>query len=298
MTNLCNSLKLLLDKLCFVGHIGAMKIDFKTIVQNNDPLDLAEFLAQKVDLSKIKIKKALENGCCTVQVRGRGKMRKVRKATYKLYPTDGVMFHYDSELKENPELLDQCHPIYEEKNWGVWYKPSGVLSEGNRYGDHLSIMRKLEKSKKEVFLIHRLDREVSGLLLFAYNKFMARFFSEKWREREVGKYYQAIVLGRLPESDSWQTIEKELDGRACTTSYRLIQAFDDYSHVEVKLETGRYHQIRRHFEAIDHPVIGDPRYGKGNKNDKGMMLCHFKQELPTPQKRMITVELPVELRIF
>jgi tRNA pseudouridine32 synthase/23S rRNA pseudouridine746 synthase len=161
--------------------------------------------------------------------------------------------------------------------YSVWHKPAGMMAQGTMYGDHCSLMRHAElfsRPPREVFLVHRLDREASGLMLIAHSKRAAARLSELFREGMVVKKYRAEVLGQLGEKGREGRIELPLDGKQAVTEYQLL-SYDpenDVSTAAILIETGRLHQIRRHFDLIGHPVIGDPKYGRGNKNAEGMQL--------------------------
>ena len=120
--------------------------------------------------------------------------------------------------------------------------------------------------------MHRLDREVAGLLLLAHTKAAAARLSQLLQENAIAKQYRVTVLGR-PSPEQGE-IELPLDGKPAGTRY-ILTGYDpatDTSVVEVTIKTGRLHQIRRHFAMLGHPVLGDPRYGVGNKNLTGMEL--------------------------
>jgi tRNA pseudouridine32 synthase/23S rRNA pseudouridine746 synthase len=195
-----------------------------------------------------------------------------------------VEFYYDESFV-NLKVPD-AKVLLDKKEWGLWYKPAGMLSQGTEYGDHCTILRAVEKLKgpKKAFLVHRLDREAHGLILMAYTEKAARLFSELWQKGRVNKFYKIIVLGdirsKFPAGRG--EINLKLDNKDSKTSFSLINVIDDKSILEVQIHTGRLHQIRRHFEAIGFPVMGDPKYGKGNKNKEGMKLLSFRLEFIDP----------------
>lgn len=205
--------------------------------------------------------------------RGRGARKRLRRATAKLQTGDILLLHYD------PELLARTPPVAKQlwrcKEYSVWYKPPGLLAQGNEYGDHASLLRQAELAdplRKPVFLIHRLDREAQGLMLIAHTQTAARHLSQLFQRQQVSKFYQVQVVGK-PETDSG-SITQALDGKPALTHYELVR-FDaeaNISLLSVQIKTGRTHQIRRHFEMLGHPVIGDPKYGRGNKSDAGLQL--------------------------
>ncbi len=231
-------------------------------------------VATAPQLSKGRLKDAMNKGAVLWR---RGKQNKrLRRAQAELLAGDSLELNYDEQL-----LQRSCEPavlIHEAKGYSVWFKPAGMLSQGNEWGDHLSLLRFAElhwQGKRQVFLLHRLDREASGLVLLAHTKQAAAAFGRMLQQHSIEKEYRIEVKGRLSnELCTKAVLDMPLDGKACTTEFEL-ESFSEKSAtsiVRVKLITGRKHQIRRHFAAAGHPVMGDPAYGSGNKNEQGLML--------------------------
>ena len=190
-------------------------------------------------------------------------------------PGDVVELHYD------PELLALRPPeaklVRDAVRWSAWAKPAGLLSQGTEFGDHASLLRQVEKAlDREVFLVHRLDREVEGLVLVAHDAAAAAALSALLREAKVVKRYRAEVIGDVATRRGTEgAVDEPIEGKAARTTFRVVARDPerDTTTLEVTIETGRHHQIRRHLDAIGHPVLGDPRYGAGNKNREGMRLA-------------------------
>ena len=169
----------------------------------------------------------------------------------------------------------------------LWFKPAGLMTQGNRHGDHCSLMRGVEvffKNKRSVFLVHRLDREAAGIVLVAHDKGAAGKLSRLFQERSIVKRYRAQVLGNLAGRKAGDIIRIPLDGKPAETEYTAGE-YDPKSNtnmVDIIIRTGRKHQIRRHFEMIGFPVMGDPRYGEGNKNTAGLQLTATSLEFECP----------------
>jgi len=161
------------------------------------------------------------------------------------------------------------------------------MTQGTGCGDHCSLLRGVElffKNKRNVFLIHRLDREAAGIVLVAHDKEAAAGLSHLFQTRQIVKRYRAKVLGNLAEKKPKDTIQIPLDGKPAITEYKTI-SYDPPSNttrVDIIIQTGRKHQIRRHFEMIGFPVMGDPRYGEGNKNTEGLKLSATALEFECP----------------
>ena len=262
---------------------------------SDNPRKASEFLAETTGLSKQRIKEAMLKGAVWHQRAGTRKHR-LRRATTVLKPGDILSVYYNEKLLAlEPDTADL---VSDRNNYSVWFKPPGLLTQGTKYGDHCSVLRQAQKHfrpPRKVFAVHRLDREASGLVLVAHNKKAAAGLSHLFKHQKVVKVYRIRVLGKLSECEARGKIEQELDGKPALTSFRVFE-YDPLSNTslaEVILHTGRKHQIRRHFDLLGYPVIGDPRYGKGNKNTDGMKLVACRLEFDCPYSRSkVSFSLP------
>lgn len=152
--------------------------------------------------------------------------------------------------------------LYEDENILILNKKAGIaLHPGERTKSTTLIQGLIFYGNKEGFqphLVHRLDRDTSGVLIVAKNLRTARTLSRMFKERLVEKEYISLVRGRLKNSG---IIDTPLDNSEAITEYRTLENFHDATLVSVILHTGRTHQIRRHFASIGNPVIGDTLYG-------------------------------------
>jgi tRNA pseudouridine32 synthase/23S rRNA pseudouridine746 synthase len=250
------------------------KIDLKIAVDSNTDITAADFLAAKSGLSKSKVKDAMSKGAVWLK-KNKGGMKRLRRATATLKKGDHIELHYDEKILSIKPPPADC--LSDRGDYSVWYKPPGLVAQGTMYGDHCSLMRHAElffKSQREVFLVHRLDREASGVMLIAHTGRAAAGLSEIFQKNLITKRYRAGVLGDFGKKDPKGTIDFPLDGKPAMTEYQVL-SYDpasDTSIVDIIIRSGRLHQIRRHFDMIGHPVMGDPKYGKGNKNAEGLKL--------------------------
>jgi tRNA pseudouridine32 synthase/23S rRNA pseudouridine746 synthase len=277
-----------------------MKISKTILVQ--EPGLAAELIAQQVPaLSKGRIKDAMNKGAVLWQ---RGKQQKrLRRAQSKILAGEQLHLHYDDDL-----LQRQCEPavcVADLQNYSIWFKPPGMLSQGNEWGDHLSLLRFAEQyfdNKRPVFLLHRLDREASGLVILAHHSKTAAVFGQLIQQHRIEKHYQVLVLGSLNESlITAGQVTLPLDGKACETRFKLAQhqPQDGCTLLDIELISGRKHQIRRHFAAVGHPVMGDPRYGERNQDPAGLGLQAVALSFQLPgqaQRQQFT--LPVTLQRY
>jgi tRNA pseudouridine32 synthase/23S rRNA pseudouridine746 synthase len=272
-----------------------MKIEFEKIITAEQAgSNITDFLAQETAISKQKIKDALSKGACWLK-RGQKGRKRLRKAKEILQKNDQIFLFYDSELLGRKPEGAQC--LVDAQGYSVWFKPAGMVAQGNDWCDHLAITRLAEQTlepKRASFLIHRLDRETAGLIVIAHKQGVAGAISREFKNRKVEKFYRCLVSGQAPESGE---IVNPLDGKPAHTKFsRLHYNLDrDYSDLYVEILTGRTHQIRRHLNQINHPVMGDPRYGSDNKNLAGMQLFAVKLAFNCPiQQRKVTFELSNE----
>ncbi len=269
------------------------KFSFRGKAKNETTL--VDFLSEVTPLSKSLIKKHANNGGVWIKRRGRGPLNRIRRVKTVLTSEDYIECHYDPNLPEvDMELVQQIH---ETKEWGVWYKPAGVLTEGTKYGDQASLIRHIEKNKPHAYPIQRLDRETSGLMVVAYKEKVSRIFNSATKKGLITKFFQAEVLG-CPRSSEGE-ISFNIDGKSAKTTYKVHEELELSTLIEIKMETSRFHQARQHFAKIKHPIIGDPKYGRHNKNDDGLKLVAYKVELKDPiSKKDHLFVLPDELRLF
>ena len=200
---------------------------------------------------------------------------------------------------EKPKDLLQI--LYEDPDLIVVNKPAGLLSvatddEKEKTAYHmLTDYIRRSSPKARIFVVHRLDRDTSGVLMFAKNERIKLALQEHWDTLVSQRGYAAVVEGRLEEKNgrihSWlkQTStllvysgQKAGDGLEAVTNYRVIQESVNYSLVNIQLETGRKNQIRVHMKEMGHPVVGDKKYGARTNPLKRLGLHACKLELTHP----------------
>jgi len=181
--------------------------------------------------------------------------------------------------------------IHEDRDVVVVDKPPGLLTMGTdteksrtAYFVLTDYIRKgFAKSNKRIFIVHRLDRDTSGILVFAKSEEAKLCLQSQWKETK--KKYLAVVHGKcekrsetittyLAENKAYgvYSTSDTRNGKLSHTAYKVLKETKDFALLEVDLLTGRKHQIRVHLAGIGHPVVGDQRYGKGNKAHKRLAL--------------------------
>lgn len=242
-----------------------------------------DVLAARSRLPKARIKDAMAKGA--VWLKQRGKEKRLRRVNTDLLPGDMISLYYDARLlaltPPTPQLMA------DENQYSVWLKPAGVLAQGTREGDHCALLRLAELAlKRQTFLVHRLDREASGLMLVAHTGKAAAALSALFADHTAGasvieKRYRVEVRGELPNEGQ---INQPLDGKAASTHFTRVSyhAERGSSVADVLIDSGRKHQIRRHFAGIGHPVLGDPQYGEHNADARGLQLCAVQLKFVCP----------------
>jgi len=171
-------------------------------------------------------------------------------------------------------------------------KPSGLLSVPDRAGNELSLKDILKQQYGEIYTVHRLDKDTSGVIVFAKNADAHKLLSGLFEGREVEKYYIGIVHG-IPSQESG-TVDAAImehpvkkgvmvvnkKGKHARTDYHLTETFGNYSVMQFRIYTGRTHQIRVHMKHIGHPIVCDALYGNGEP----VMLSSIKRNFNLSRK--------------
>ena len=281
-----------------------------------DENDIGKRLDQLVtevlsNVSRSKIQLQIKNGNITVN-------DKLQKPSYMIKDEDKITVN---EMVSQPLKIEaQDIPIeivYEDKNLAVVNKPSGMLTHPTvnenentlvnallyKYGDNLSDIN----GEFRRGIVHRLDRNTSGLLIIAKNNDTHEFIARQIKEHKVEKKYRAIVkgviekdeflidlpIGRNPKQPHKMMVKE--DGKESRTIVKVIKRFKDATAVELTLITGRTHQIRVHMSNFGHPVYNDTLYGagKGKVLTEEQVLQSFSVRFTKPfSDEIISLEIP------
>lgn len=238
-----------------------------------------------------------------------------------------------SSQRGNTELI---HPklriIFEDDHLIVVEKKPGLLTVptivGSKETTAFSILKnyvRKQNSRACIYTVHRLDRETSGLLVFAKTPKLQEYMRTYWREIVTRRTYVAVADGRFGEKQgtitSWLTEDKrnamvysspvDDGGQKAVTHYKVLKDSENYSLLELNLETGRTNQIRVHLASKGHPVTGDRKYGHGNEESPIDRLClharilefihpvteqtvHFETPIPKEFSKIVAKRLPTE----
>ncbi|MBV6439272.1 MAG: RluA family pseudouridine synthase [Haliscomenobacteraceae bacterium CHB4] len=164
--------------------------------------------------------------------------------------------------------------LYEDGHLLVADKPAGLLSIPDRFGNKDSLLAALERKYGKVFIVHRLDRETSGVICFARNESAHRHLSIQFERHTADKFYLALLDGVLHHDEGeidkpigeHPTISGKMaivhSGKPSLTFYRVLERFKRFTLAEALIKTGRTHQIRVHFQSIGYPLAVDALYGR------------------------------------
>jgi len=228
-----------------------------------------DLLAAGCDLSRADIKRAMQAGA--VWLRRGSTTRRLRRAKTSLQASDALSIYYDPAVINCPP--PEAILIADEGDYSAWFKPGGVFTQGTKWGDANSIERIAELAlERPTRLVHRLDRHTSGVILLAHNKKAAAGLSQLFVERTISKRYQAIVVGEFPANELLLTAE--VDDKPAHSAAKLLEYSAGYSLVQVSIETGRKHQVRRHLAGAGFPIVGDRMFGVEEINSRAaLQLC-------------------------
>lgn len=244
---------------------------------------LDQYLASLfVDISRSKIQSLVKGG--KVLVNGEEK-----KSSYKLKSDDNIELEVEAkeEIVYPPQNIE-LDIAWEDENMLVVNKPSGMLTHPTALERENTLVNALLYKYSENLsdingyfrrgIVHRLDRNTSGLLMVAKNNQTHEFLAEEIKQRKIEKKYLAIVkgvvkndsgvinlpIGRNPNQPSkMAVVEEEKGGKPSLTLYKVLKRFKEHTYLELDLKTGRTHQIRVHLSHLKHPIVNDSLYGGG-----------------------------------
>jgi 23S rRNA pseudouridine1911/1915/1917 synthase len=170
-------------------------------------------------------------------------------------------------------MLSKDLIILENSEFIALNKPAGLLSIPDREGKEISLKKMLQEKYGQIFTVHRLDKDTSGLIIFAKNEISHKHLSLQFEGRTMKKIYQGLVIGTPPEEKG--TINDRIaehpvkrglmvinrKGKESITDYEIIESFGIFSYLQFQIHTGRTHQIRIHMKNLGNPIVCDPLYG-------------------------------------
>lgn len=266
--------------------------EYKFIVTEDDENERVDkYLSEIIpELTRSYIQKQIEEGLLTIN-------GAVKKSNYKLKCDDDILLTVPDSVI--PDILAEDIPlniVYEDDDVCIVNKPQGMVvhpSPGHYTGTMVNALLFHLKGRLSGIngvlrpgIVHRIDKDTSGLLIVCKNDNSHNLIAKQLKDHSCNRVYHAIVHGILKEDEG--TIDAPIgrsssdrkkmcitpDGKNAVTHYKVLQRFSSYTYVELKLETGRTHQIRVHMTSLGHPLMGDPVYGSQKEpfNLNGQML--------------------------
>ena len=284
------------------------------IIAEMENVRLDAYIAQKCEnLSRTMIQKLIEDG--EILVNGQEK-----KISYKTKQGDVIEIHIPEAKEINLKAQDiPLDVVYEDDDIIVVNKPKGMVvhpANGNPDGTLVNAVMSLCKGSLSGIggeirpgIVHRLDKDTSGLIIIAKNDVAHINLSKQIKDRRVKKIYITLVKGNVSENEATVNMpigrstkdRKKMavrkDGKEAITHFKVLKRYGKYTLLELKIDTGRTHQIRVHMAEIGHPVVGDMIYSNG-KNEFGIegQMLHAKsldfQHPVTGKQIHLEAELP------
>jgi len=235
-----------------------------------------DLLSAAAGLPKQQIKAAMNKGA--VWLTRREHSQRLRRAKRPLVEGDELHLYYDSKILA--EIPPEPSLLVDVGGYSVWRKPYGLRSQGSKWGDHCTVARWAEQHlqpERTSFTVHRLDLAANGILLVAHSKSMAAALSMLFRERKIEKRYRAVITGDFSKNANPVRVTDPIDEKEALSeiSFRQLSADGKRSLVDVRIETGRKHQIRKHLAGLGHPICGDRLHGAGEKDDTNLQLTAY-----------------------
>lgn len=261
-------------------------------VDEEDDGRLDTYLSNELDeISRTKIQKLIKDGLVLVN----GELKKNRYLV-KEGDTIQVNIPRPESIEILPENMD-LDIIYEDEDIGIINKEQGIVvhpAPGNYSGTlvnallyHMDSLSSLNEIIRPG-IVHRLDKDTSGLIIIAKNNDAHKFLADKLKKRDIERTYIALVHGIVKEDfgiidepigrdikDRKKMAVNKINGKDALTRYKVIERFREHTLIRAQLETGRTHQIRVHFSHLNHPIVGDLTYSKRkNKFNLDGQLLH------------------------
>ena len=236
---------------------------------------------------------------------------------YLVHKTDKISIR-ETKIKV-PKIKSNLNIIYEDNDLIVVNKPHGLLSIATKEEKEYTLYHfvsdylKSKNKNNKVFIIHRLDKDTSGIVIFAKNQKTKNLFQNNWDSIVRERKYYAVVNGTLEEKEGtiktylvendksfmvYSTNNKK-EGKLSITDYKVLKENKDYSLLDINIKTGRKNQIRVSFKDLGNPIVGDKKYGDGKSLIKRMALHQYKVELIDPRnkkKLIFKTEMPTSFK--
>lgn len=292
------------------------------------------FLAENGCGTRTHVQQLIDRGLVVVNstVCSKSSYRVQKDDEIEVEDVEEVKIVTQAQVEESEELLEKIHIIHEDKNYLVVEKPAGLIVHPTEAGEKVTLASWVVSKYPEVVkvgdsevrpgIVHRLDKEASGLLVIARTQKMFEHLKTQFKDRTVEKMYTVLVYGttsaehdtinfiidrgregrmiaRPSTTMTLRNVKEDRSGKEALTEFDVIKRFARYTLLSVKLHTGRMHQIRVHMHAYNHPVVGDTLYEhkrnikKNNIPLKRLFLHSSKLCFATLENERVCYECPL-----
>jgi tRNA pseudouridine32 synthase/23S rRNA pseudouridine746 synthase len=260
---------------------------------NTTPIAVLERYADEhnIVISKTALKQAVNKGALWLTpLVNKKRTQRLRRIKKQLAVGDELHFYYNRDVLSC--TVPEAKLIADLVGYSVWYKPYGMLSQGSKWSDHCTIARYAQQHlpvERPAFIVHRLDRAATGLILIAHSKKIARTLSKMFEQHQLEKIYHIVVHGNHQQRPQPDIITTEIANKSACSQFTCID-FDKDSNrslVKVSISSGRKHQIRIHAASIGMPVVGDRLHGIADENEAlNLQLCAVNLRFYCPIKQL------------
>lgn len=258
----------------------------------SEEIRIDKYLAEQIEeVSRTELKEYFNQGKIKVN-------DKIVKPSYKLFDNDQIVV--EEIAQDEIDMIKENIPldiVYEDDDLIVVNKPSGLVvhpAPGHTHGTLVNGLlyhcNELSNMNGDIRagIVHRIDKDTSGLLVVCKNNYAHRILAEQLKDKTTTRTYIAIVTGNISHNlgrieapigrdpSNRQKMAVVPNGKPSVTHFKVLDRYRDFTLVELKLETGRTHQIRVHMSYINHPVVGDPLYGVKKQTTEFGQYLHAK----------------------
>ena len=245
------------------------------------------------------VMKALRKGEVRLDARKVSPDTRVKTGQFIQLPWSDKPVRQEASLSVRNSAVPKLETLYRDENVWIINKPAGLLTQPDVKGAdsvYTRVMAELEWKRTDFrpSTVQRLDRNTSGIIIAALSGKFQRLLSELIRERKIEKIYRTVVEGDLPEQGridfpllkdpDTNTVKVDSRGQSALTLYKRLACCNGLSCAEVRLVTGRTHQIRVHFSAAGYPVLGDRKYGSGSGRSARTLLHAYRVVFPADER--------------
>ena len=263
-------------------------------VKYND--DIVNYLVNNTDYSKSKIKSLFKFKKVLVN------NKVINKLPFNVKCNDIIQINLEKKLDLSFEI------IYEDNDIIVINKKAGILTVSGMSGEVSTLYRQvreyLNKKREQLFIVNRLDKETSGIVMFAKTERVKMMYQNSWNDLVTKRWYIAVVDGKIKKDGRIENLLYEENntfvhsskiGKKAITNYYVLKSNNKYTLLDIDIETGRKNQIRVHMSELGYPIVGDKKYGSKIDPIKRMCLHSYMLEIINPitrRKMSFSCEIP------